>query len=68
MSECMYCKGRLEWVVGDHKARWLDTVITVSNAKYRQCTVCERTTFTPEEGLRLQALAKQAYEQEVQGE
>lgn len=38
------------------------TVITVPDAKYQQCTGCGRTTFEPEEGLRLLALAKQAHE------
>jgi uncharacterized protein with PIN domain len=59
-KKCIFCKGDLEFVEGEHKARWIDTIIVVPDAKYYRCQKCGRTKFTPDEGLRLQGLAQKA--------
>ncbi len=67
MRKCVFCKGKPEHKTGEHKARWLDTVVTVADVKFLQCTGCGRTAFEADEAFRLQALARQAHDGRVKG-
>ncbi len=62
-KQCVFCKGTLEFVQGEHGARWIDTIIMVPDAKFYRCQKCGQTKFTPDEGLRLQGLARKAFEE-----
>jgi len=66
MRKCVFCKGKLEHKTGEYKVRWVDTVVTVADASYLQCTGCGRTTFEADEAFRLETLAEQAH-REKQG-